>query len=146
MQYNVKKIKEYKERRIGQKWWVKENAIEGNLKLRCGGAEGRVGLHQTDSTGNSGDAGVQPSIKCNLLLRGMFMSYVSDSQLAMWEFPVLINDFIDVLILSAVAYQLHAMCLQLWVNLSSCRVLQEKERAMAMPPNTHLLEELSGFN
>lgn len=50
------------------------------------------GLLQTDSIGVSGVAGVQPSIKCNLMLHGMFTCYVSDSQFALHEYPVLIND------------------------------------------------------
>ena len=53
---------------------------------------GRGGLLQTDSIGNSGVAGVQPSIKCNLMLQGMFTCYVSDSLFVLHEFPVLIND------------------------------------------------------
>lgn len=50
------------------------------------------GLLQTDSIGNSGVASVQSSIKCNLMLQGMFTCYVSDSPFALHEFPVPIND------------------------------------------------------
>lgn len=46
---------------------------------------GRGGLFQTDSIGNSGVAGVQPRIKCNLMLQGMFTCYVSDSLFALHE-------------------------------------------------------------
>jgi len=47
---------------------------------------------QTDSIGNVGDAGMQPSIKCNLMPRGMFTRYVSDSLFALCKYPALIND------------------------------------------------------
>ncbi len=50
------------------------------------------GLLQTDDIWNSGVTGVQPSIKCNLMLQGMFMCYVSDSLFALHKYPVLIND------------------------------------------------------
>lgn len=53
---------------------------------------GRGGLLQTGSIGNSGVTGVQPSIKCNLMLQGMFACYVSDSPFALHKFPGLIND------------------------------------------------------
>lgn len=51
--------------REGEGWQRKENSSEGNLRLTVVGRRGWGELLQTDSTGNSGVAGVQPSIKCN---------------------------------------------------------------------------------
>lgn len=56
----------------------RKTAFRGKLRLAVVGRRGQGGLFQTDNTGNSDVAGVQPSIKCNLMPRGMFMWYVSD--------------------------------------------------------------------
>lgn len=92
---NVRKRHERMEReenRVGMAGKGKRHWGKFEVALRCSRGGGG-GLQQTGSTGNSGDAGVQPSIKCNLMLQGMFTCYVSDSRLAFRECPVLINDF-----------------------------------------------------
>lgn len=67
--------KRWRDGNRGKSVGVSENCVKGNLRLAFGG----WGLFQTDCTGNSGVAGVQPSVKWNLMLRGTLMCCVSDS-------------------------------------------------------------------
>lgn len=88
-------------------------------------SRGRGGFLQTDSFGNSGVAGVQPSIKCNLMLWGMFTCYVRDSPFALHEFPVPINDLMVSPPPSTVGADMHQ-------NLSKC-VLGRSRCPSALP-------------
>lgn len=116
------------------------------------------GLLQTDSIGNSGVAGVQPSIKCNLMLQGMFACYVSDSTFALHEFPVLINDlmayphFYDSRHASYMAKYVLRCCqcpLALPVGIRQLCTCHVRDRdtekpfllGLVVPPYTHLLGE-----
>lgn len=85
-------MKGRKEWRVGRNGSERKTALRANLRLAVVEWRGRGGLFQTDNIGNSGVTGVQPSIKCNLMLQGMFMCSVSDSPFDLDKFPVLIND------------------------------------------------------